>query len=118
MASVEQVAYLMIIAHAIDKSRKQACLFQKNATKCQQKRRVGNRKLFRAAFEFEPRNASAHGSFSRKIEGVAHLLDGEQSILVTPTNSLTTRFRDIFSDFVVAHKQSTEAETWLAKPSM
>ena len=104
MASVEQVAYLMIIAHAIDKSTKQACLFQKNATKCQQKRRAGNRKLSRAAFEFEPRNASAHGSFSRKIEEVAQLLDGEQSILVTPTNSLTSRFRGIFSDFVVAHK--------------
>ena len=35
-------------------------------------------------------------AFQEKIEDVAHLLDDEQSILATPTNTLTIHFGEIF----------------------
>ena len=35
-------------------------------------------------------------AFQEKIEDVAHLLNDEQSILATPTNTLTIHFGDIF----------------------
>ena len=38
-------------------------------------------------------------AFQEKIEDVAHLLDDEQSILATPTNTLTINFEDIFLGF-------------------
>ena len=57
-------------------------------------------------------------TFQEKSEDVAHLLDDEQSILATPTNTLTIHFGDIFEDFVSIHKQSTEAKTWPAEPNI
>ena len=38
-------------------------------------------------------------AFQEKIEDVAHLLDDEQSILATPTNTLTINIGDIFLGF-------------------
>ena len=35
-------------------------------------------------------------AFKEKIKDVAHLLDDEQSILASPTNTLTINFGDIF----------------------
>ena len=35
-------------------------------------------------------------AFQEKIEDVAHLLDHEQSIFATPTNTLTIHFGDIY----------------------
>ena len=57
-------------------------------------------------------------AFQEKIEDVAHLLDEEQSILATPTNTLTIHFWDIFLDFVLIRKQSTEAKTWPSEPNI
>ena len=65
MVSMKQVAYL--IAVATDKAREQACIFPKTATKCEGKIHAGNCKLSPTGFfEFKPKKAIAHGSFSRK----------------------------------------------------
>ena len=60
MASMKQVASL--IADAIDKAGKQACLFLKECNKVPRKK--PRRKP--ETFEFKLRKASAHDSFSRK----------------------------------------------------
>ena len=86
-----------LIDDAIDKARKQACLFQKNATKCHGKSHAGNRKLSpQVSLNLNLKKPLPTAAFQEKIEDVTHLLDDEQSILAAPTNTLTIHFGDIF----------------------
>ena len=65
MVSMKQVAYL--IADAIDKAKKAGLPFPKECNKVRRKNHAGNRKLSPTGFfEFKPKKAIAHGSFSRK----------------------------------------------------
>ena len=93
IASMKQVAYL--IANAIDKH---ASIFSKERNKVPRKKAAP-----------KTRNSSGHvylylnlekpvpmAAFQEKIDDVAHLLDDKQSILATPTNTLTIHFGNIF----------------------
>ena len=88
---MKQEAYL--IADAIDKARKQASFFQRMQQSAKEKAAP------------ETGNFPAQVSLNLKIEDVAHLLDDEQSILATPTNTLTFHFGDIFLGFFL-HPQT------------
>ena len=62
-------------------------------------------------------------AFRERIEDVAHLLGDEQSILATPTNTLTIHFDEIFLGFCLNPQTnkltySLAAKTWPAEPNM
>ena len=96
---MEQVAYL--IADAIDKSRKQACVFSKECNKVPRKKAAPKTKNFpdHVSLYLNLEKSVPTVAFQEKIEDVAHLLYDEQSILATPTNTLTIYFGDIFLGF-------------------
>ena len=57
-------------------------------------------------------------AFQEKLKEYPIYLTASKAFLGLPRTVLQLVFERFFSDFVLAHKQSTEAETWLAKPSM
>ena len=85
MVSMKQVAYL--IADAIDKAKKNRFAFSK---------RMQQSAKEQVSLNLNLKKPLPTAAFQEKIEDVAHLLDDEQSILATPTNTLTIHFGDIF----------------------
>ena len=93
---MKQVAYL--IADAIDKAKKNRLAFSKRMQQSAKEKATPETANFppQVSLNLNLKKPLPTAAFQEKIEDVAHLLDDEQSILATPTNTLTIHFGDIF----------------------